>query len=121
MKTVLTGPLPSFQQTNQTSFLNTSMEHTPKILQGMRQICTLASVILGHPGTLIYAQQGPQITEMRTCPVSANGEAEGQTPTTVPSPTHTAAARSMLQDLAPLKSVGVALITSVLAAGLMWA
>ena len=44
------------------------MEGVPEVIQGVRQICAIASVLLGKAA-------------------SANGELEGQTPITVPSPT----------------------------------
>jgi len=58
----------SYSHFTQTQYLNASMEAVPAIVQGIRQICAIASTILGKP-------------------VASNGEAEGQTPIVVPSPT----------------------------------
>ncbi|KZV84654.1 hypothetical protein EXIGLDRAFT_654787 [Exidia glandulosa HHB12029] len=84
-----------FIQTNQTQFLGSNMEDVPDIVSGIRQICALASVILGHP-------------------VSANGEAVGQTPTVVPSPTG-GVGRSTSVDLGPTAILGLIGALSVLA------
>jgi hypothetical protein len=62
-----------FEQTNQTQFLTPMAAQVPSIVSGVRQICALASTILGHP-------------------VSVNSEAVGQTPIT-PTPTASNAAR----------------------------
>ncbi|KAH7106616.1 hypothetical protein BKA62DRAFT_766146 [Auriculariales sp. MPI-PUGE-AT-0066] len=84
-----------FIQTNQTQYLNSTQEGVPKIIEGIRNICSIASTILGHP-------------------VGNNGEAEGSTPISVPSPTG-GATTSARADHAPTVLLGLVGVLGVFA------
>ncbi|EJD49764.1 hypothetical protein AURDEDRAFT_59144 [Auricularia subglabra TFB-10046 SS5] len=83
-----------FMNTNQTQFLGINMDGVPEVVQGVREICALASVLFGNAP-------------------SANGELVGQTPITVPSPTGGVGAAAEL-NLGATTLAGVAGVVSIL-------
>ncbi|KAG9077451.1 hypothetical protein FS749_010654 [Ceratobasidium sp. UAMH 11750] len=63
--------LPSFVQTNQTAVLDTGTHDLPSIVSGMREICSLASVLLG--GTAASNSQVASSSTAAPTPTATSG------------------------------------------------
>ena len=83
----------SFEQTNQTSFLDAPQNDLPSVLSGIQSICAIASTLLGGVAT-------------------ADGEVTPTSSIAVPSPTASTNA-ALRQDL-PLGALTIIFVTAVL-------